>query len=63
MNRPYERRPLAARPLGLDLRPYEVAWQASRRPVRRMVMRLAIDAVVLIAFFMVLGLTAGAVLG
>jgi hypothetical protein len=63
MNRPYERRPLAAPPQGLDLRPYEVAWQAPRRALDRLLMRLAIDAIVLIAFFMVLGMAAAAVLG
>lgn len=45
------RRPLTPKPAGLDLRPYEIAWQAPRVSLRRALARLAIDAAVLASFF------------
>ena len=48
---------------GLGLAPYEIAWQAPRRSLGRALMRLAIDAAVIVAFFAVMGCVAACVLG
>jgi hypothetical protein len=46
----YERRPVGAKPGGLGLRAYEIAWQAPRASVRGW-RRILIDLAVLSSFF------------